>query len=122
METNDIRIRLGRFIRTRRRLKELSQEELAERAQLHPTYISRIESGKSLPAIDVLINLSAALAIAPWEVLKIVVDEASRNSQATAPSTGPRAEEREIIALLQGCTDSQLRLIKSLVEVVKSQV
>jgi transcriptional regulator with XRE-family HTH domain len=40
---------LGRAIRTLRRDSNLSQETLGERAEIHPTWISHIESGRINP-------------------------------------------------------------------------
>lgn len=41
----DIRERFGDAVRSRREELELTQEELAERARLHRTYLSDIERG-----------------------------------------------------------------------------
>ncbi len=40
---------LGRAIRTIRKDSNLSQETLGERAEIHPTWISHIESGRINP-------------------------------------------------------------------------
>jgi transcriptional regulator with XRE-family HTH domain len=40
---------LGRAIRTLRKDSNLSQETLGERAEIHPTWISHIESGRINP-------------------------------------------------------------------------
>jgi transcriptional regulator with XRE-family HTH domain len=40
---------LGRAIRTLRNDSQLSQETLGERAEIHPTWISHIESGRINP-------------------------------------------------------------------------
>ena len=41
----DIRERFGDAVRSRREQLELTQEELAERARIHRTYLSDIERG-----------------------------------------------------------------------------
>lgn len=41
---------LGRAIRRLRRDRDLSQEELGHLAEIHPTWISHIESGRTNPA------------------------------------------------------------------------
>ncbi|HET7589005.1 MAG TPA: helix-turn-helix transcriptional regulator [Solirubrobacterales bacterium] len=46
---NDPQLGLGRAIRTLRDDSNLSQETLGERAEIHPTWISHIESGRINP-------------------------------------------------------------------------
>ncbi|RYE84728.1 MAG: XRE family transcriptional regulator, partial [Hyphomicrobiales bacterium] len=49
----DIRRRVGRNIKAVREEKGWSQEELAERAQLHRTYVSGVERGVRNPTLTV---------------------------------------------------------------------
>ncbi|MDB9311207.1 helix-turn-helix transcriptional regulator [Aphanizomenon sp. CS-733/32] len=62
---NEVNIRwiFGRAIRKRRRELDLSQEELAEKAELHRTYISSIESGKCNISLDNIEKLAKSLNI-----------------------------------------------------------
>lgn len=41
---------LGRAIRRLRKDRKLSQEELGHQAEIHPTWISHLESGRANPA------------------------------------------------------------------------
>lgn len=41
----------------------LSQEELAERADLHPTYISMVERGVRNPTLDAAARIAKALKV-----------------------------------------------------------
>lgn len=54
---------LGVAIRQRREACHLTQEQLAERANLHESYVSFLENGRRYPCWDVLCALSAALEI-----------------------------------------------------------
>lgn len=58
-----IKQRFGKAIRRRRRELDLSQEELAERAELHRTYISNIERGELNPSLETMEKLVKALNI-----------------------------------------------------------
>jgi len=58
-----IKQRFGKAIRRRRRELDLSQEELAERAELHRTYISNIERGELNPSLETMEKLVKALDI-----------------------------------------------------------
>jgi transcriptional regulator with XRE-family HTH domain len=53
----------------------LSQEELAERAGVHRTYISQLERGIKSPTVSILINISRALGIKPSIFLASVEQE-----------------------------------------------
>jgi transcriptional regulator with XRE-family HTH domain len=55
--------RFGKAIRRRRRELDFSQEELAERAELHRTYISDIERGERNPSLENIEKLAKALNI-----------------------------------------------------------
>ncbi len=55
--------RFGKAIRRRRRELDFSQEELAERAELHRSYISDIERGERNPSLENIEKLAKALNI-----------------------------------------------------------
>lgn len=55
------RKRFGQRVRQLRLAKGLTQEELAERAGLHPTYIGGIERGERNLGLDNLLKLARAL-------------------------------------------------------------
>lgn len=44
-----------------RKARGITQQEIAERTGMKRTNIARIESGKSIPTIEVLVKLAAAL-------------------------------------------------------------
>jgi transcriptional regulator with XRE-family HTH domain len=52
---------LGEAIRVRRKQAELSQEHLAEKADLSTVFISRVERGKESPSLDSLVKIAKAL-------------------------------------------------------------
>ena len=58
---SDVKQRFGKAIRRRRRELDLSQEELAERAELHRTYVSDIERGDRNPSLENIQKLAKAL-------------------------------------------------------------
>ena len=59
----DIRGRLGLNVQRLRLARGWSQEELAERAGLHRTYISGVERGVRNPTITVLEKLAVAFEV-----------------------------------------------------------
>ena len=60
----------GSAIRRRREALNLSQEALAERAQLHRTYISLIERGSRAASIETVMKLAKALGTTGSELLR----------------------------------------------------
>ena len=62
-ETNESKIkqRFGKAVRRRRRELDLSQEALAERADVHRTYIANIERGELNPSLENIEKIAKAL-------------------------------------------------------------
>lgn len=48
-------------VRNRRVLKRMSQQELAEKAKVDRSYLSRIETGDAKPSLAVLERIASAL-------------------------------------------------------------
>ncbi len=61
--------RFGRNVRHYRKKKKLSQEKLAELANLHRTYIGQVENGKRNVALKNVAKLAKALKTTPAELL-----------------------------------------------------
>jgi transcriptional regulator with XRE-family HTH domain len=57
----DLRERVGLNVQQLRRKRKLSQEELADRAGIHQTYLSGVERGRRNPTVLVLGRLARAL-------------------------------------------------------------
>jgi transcriptional regulator with XRE-family HTH domain len=53
----------------RRFEKEMSQEELAEQADIHPTYLSSIERGYCNPSFEKIILIARALKCSPKDLM-----------------------------------------------------
>ena len=58
-----LRIRFGVNLRRLRLAKEVSQEELAEIAGLHRTYVSSVERGERNVTLDTIQKLAKALGV-----------------------------------------------------------
>lgn len=54
---------LGNNIREVRKQKQLTQEELADKAHLDYSYINQIENGKRNPSMDAVERIAKALGI-----------------------------------------------------------
>src|SRR6266550_2584673 len=62
----------GKAVRMYRTRMGLSQEDLADRAEIHRTYIGGIERGERNPTLTMIHRLAAALGVPPT---KLVGDE-----------------------------------------------
>jgi transcriptional regulator with XRE-family HTH domain len=60
----------GKIIADLRKSVRLSQEELAERAGVHRTYVSQLERGLKSPTLDTVLKLSSALGTRPSTVMR----------------------------------------------------
>lgn len=96
---------IGQRIRTLRREKKLSQEQLAEKVWISTTHMSHIENGSTKLSLPVLVDLAAALDVSVNELL------AGQNSKCRS------ADYEQVKKLLNGCSEKQLRIIT---EVIKS--
>ena len=69
---NDVKVlkKFGSVIKARRDDLDISQEELAERAKLHRTYVGGIEQGRRNLSLLNIIKLSEALDLAPEDIFR----------------------------------------------------
>jgi XRE family transcriptional regulator, regulator of sulfur utilization len=54
---------LGESIRRARKRAKLSQEKLAEKADLHPVYIGKVERGEQWISLHALLRIAKALKL-----------------------------------------------------------
>jgi transcriptional regulator with XRE-family HTH domain len=61
---------LGEAIRAKRKKFDLSQEKLAEKADLSTVFISRVERGKESPSVDSLLKIAKALGVKVHDLVR----------------------------------------------------
>ena len=61
---------LGEAIRINRKTVGLSQEKLAEKAELHPKYLSEVERGQKTISMDALMRITKALKVRLHELVR----------------------------------------------------
>jgi two-component system, response regulator len=79
MVTSDLKALLGIAIKTERSVLGISQEELAERAGLHRTYVSDVERGARNPSIASIEKLAQALKLSVTALFERASDEHGSN-------------------------------------------
>ncbi len=67
---------IGKELKKARNHVGLSQEQLAEKAGVHRTYISLLERNIKSPTLDVLFRICQALEVSASDMLKRMEDEA----------------------------------------------
>lgn len=65
---DDVRRTLGARVRALRTAQELTQEELAEKADMHWTFISGVERGIKDPRISTVGRIARALGVEPRDL------------------------------------------------------
>ena len=75
MPISSISRQFGNAVRSRRTAVGMSQEKLAEKAGLHPTYIGMIERGVRNATLDVAARIAKALKV---ELPKLIEEAQSK--------------------------------------------
>ena len=68
----DPRIQFGRRLREIRLKRRLSQEKLAELADLHRNYVGVVERGLQNPSLIIIVKLARALGVKPSKLLDAI--------------------------------------------------
>lgn len=95
---------IGKRIKIARIKAELTQEVLAEKAEISPTHLSNIETGTTR------VSLSTIVAIA--NALEVTVDDFLCDSIVHAKLQF----ERDIAELLEDCDVYEIRIVKDMAE------
>lgn len=106
---------LGRYIRSQRKLAELSQRELAALVDLSDTYMSQLERGLHEPSIRVLRSIAGGLNIGVENLLRFM-GAADSDDTTKDSATGANTAEAGIMAD-PNLTDTQK---KALLEVLRN--
>ena len=68
----DARQELGKILRRRRLEQNLTQRNLALKAHLDYTYVSKIEGGSQSPSVEALVRISESLGISNVELNELL--------------------------------------------------
>ncbi len=88
-------IKIGRFIAERRKLKNLTQMQLAEKLGITDRAISKWENGKGMPDSSLMLDLCAELDISVNELLCGEVIEMTNYNEKAEQQLLEMAKERE---------------------------
>lgn len=57
-------------VRNLRELRGMTQEQLAEEADVSATYIAFVERGDNVPTLTIILQIASALGVRPSELLR----------------------------------------------------
>ena len=102
----DLKQMIGARIKEIRSKRGITQDQLSERMEINPKYLSSIERGKENPTLNTLIKLSRSLEVGLDEVFGFVEIE------------DPDKRKSLIISLLDEANDEQLKLAFKILSVI----
>ena len=102
----DLKQMIGARIKEIRNKKGITQEQLSERMEINPKYLSSIERGKENPTLNTLVRLSESLGVDLGERCSIIQIE------------DPSERRSLIISLLDEADSKQLKMIFKIVSVI----
>ena len=97
---------IGAFIRSKRKLANLSLRQLAERTKLSNPYLSQIERGLHQPSVRVIRLISDALNVST-ETLLTQAGLLNRETQSTTPAEVPPPDIEAAIRAERRLSDDQ---------------
>lgn len=102
----DVKKEFGSVIKSRRNRLGLSQEELAERADLHRTYVTDIERGTRNLTLESISKLAAALGVTISELFQSV----GVTGGGTSATTGAGSSTVDLLLVEDSSKDVELTL------------
>ena len=96
----DIREIFGQRVRYYRKNKKLSQEQLAELCDLHPTYIGQLERGEKNASLETIMRVCEGLEISPEVLFENIVPQKGRSTAQEIYNIAVSLSEEKQEALL----------------------
>ncbi|WP_049828310.1 helix-turn-helix domain-containing protein [Paenibacillus peoriae] len=114
MAVTDLMKMVGEGIRHFRKLRGLSQEELASKADVHETYIGKLERSEKVCSIVVLDKITNALNLSMVEFFSYIQPVNREKSESTLTEIVNRLrsrnenEQKKILKVIDAILDDQL--------------
>ena len=104
---SELSVMIGKLLREARRAAGLSQEALAEKCGLHPTYIGQIERGEKNVTVESIYRIAHGLGISMSSVFELIDDDGGTDAEKLTSeavelfrSNSPETQEK-LLALLK---------------------
>lgn len=110
---------IGEQLRLLREYKNLTQGDIEKRSGMMRSYISRVENGHTVPAVETLEKFAQALEV-PLYVIFYEADQ-KRSSEPVEPRDPDARQTRPILEALGRLTDKERRLLFFLAETLAAR-
>ena len=107
----DLRKRFGKLVAAHRRRRGMTQQQLADAANLSPTMIVRIEGGSTGARFPSIERIAAALDVDPSDLFNVGSNQRGRTRSGLA----------DINARLTGLDDTDLKWVDDLLQLALRQ-
>lgn len=97
---------IGRRVAELRKKQKLTQSRLAEKAEISNNYLSHIETAKSTPSLETLMNICGALDVTPNEIL------------LGTKTTEKNYLDSDIMTKIGNCNTAQRQLIFDFIDLI----
>lgn len=111
MERNNKLLSLGLKVQALRKTQNMTQEDLAEKVGVSWRTISNLETGRTVPKLELIYDLS--------QYFNIGMDELLNNRIQTSKTTSRLKLENQVIADLQSLNDNMLYHLKEYILLLK---
>jgi transcriptional regulator with XRE-family HTH domain len=81
MEKKAVLVKFGNAVRSVRNAAGISQEELADRTEIHRTYIGGIERGERNPTLIMIARIAKALSIPVSHLIQLTENKGNESRQ-----------------------------------------
>lgn len=88
--------KLGARLKEIRKVRGFSQERLAEKVDISPRYLSRLEVGQKTPSIETLARLAEALEVQVWELFDYRHEGTMKELRETMRKLIQEGDERQL--------------------------
>ena len=105
-----ILVQLGQRISELRQNRGLTQEKLAELVQYSPNHISKLETARTNPSFELIVNIAKALNVDLYELFNF--DNKNRHNKTTSEI------KNEINSILNNANKKKLELIYKIANII----
>ena len=109
---SDLSVEIGKRIRNYRIGQKMSQEELAEKCGLHPTYIGQVERGEKNATLESISKITAGLSVTMSTLFEKIESREDTTQNTNYPFIAydlvqsiPNDSQKKIISIMRDIID-----------------